>query len=74
MAEKAGSKRIEVGFIGNQVITLKLADKDLAAFRKKLSGGGWLTVTTDDGEVDVDLAKVAFVRVAADEPSVGFSG
>ncbi len=64
--------RIEVGFVGHQVITLKLADKELGTLRKKLSDGGWVTVTTDDGEVDIDLGKVAFVRVAAGAHSVGF--
>jgi hypothetical protein len=64
--------RIEVGFIGNQVITLKLEDKQLTELRKKLSSGGWLTVETEDGEVDIDLDKVAFLRVAAGDHSVGF--
>lgn len=64
--------RIEVGFIGNQVITLKLEDKELGGLRKKLSSGGWLTVATEDGEVDIDLDKVAFLRVASGDHSVGF--
>lgn len=64
--------RIEVGFIGNQVITLKLEEKQLTGLRKKLSSGGWLTVETEDGEVDIDLDKVAFLRVAAGDHSVGF--
>jgi len=67
------ANRIEVGFIGSQVISLKLDDKQLTELRKKLSGGGWLTVETEEGEVDVDLAKVAFVKVAAGSHSVGFS-
>jgi hypothetical protein len=66
------ANRIEVGFIGNQVISLKLDDKQLSELRKKLSGGGWLTIETDEGEVEVDLAKVAFVKVAAGAHSVGF--
>lgn len=65
-------KRIEVGFVGQQVITLKLDEGALSALRKKLSDGGWLTVETEDGEVDVDVGKVAFVRVAAGDHSVGF--
>lgn len=68
----AEMKRIEVGFVGHQVITLKLDDSQLAELRKGLADGGWQTVTTDDGEVDIDLAKVAFVRVAASHSSVGF--
>jgi len=68
----AETKRIEVGFVGQQVITLKLDEGALSDLRKKLSDGGWLTVDTEDGEVDVDLGKVAFVRVAAGDHSVGF--
>jgi hypothetical protein len=64
--------RIEVGFIGNQVITLKLEEKQLAGLRKKLSSGGWVTVETEDGEVDLDLDKVAFLRIASSEHAVGF--
>lgn len=66
------TKRIEVGFVGQQVITLKLSDKDLGGLRKKLDDGGWVTVTTEDDEVDIDLSKVAFVRVASGAHSVGF--
>ena len=65
-------KRIEVGFVGQQVITLKLDERQLGELRKKLSDGGWQTVKTDEGEVDIDLGKVAFVRVAAGHGAVGF--
>lgn len=68
------ANRIEVGFIGHQVISLKLDDDTLAELRKKLSDGGWHTVRSEDGEVDIDLAKVAFVRVAPGAHTVGFGG
>lgn len=66
------TNRIEVGFIGNQVISMKLDDEELTALRNGLSGGGWKTVSTDEGEVDIDLGKVAFLRVASGAHSVGF--
>ena len=66
------SARIEIGFIGPQVLPIALETKELEALRKKLSSGGWLTVRADDGEIDIDLDKVAFVRVASSEHSVGF--
>jgi hypothetical protein len=65
-------KRIEVGFVGQQVITLKISEEDLKALRGGLADGGWQTVATEDGEVDIDVGKVAFVRVAAGDQSVGF--
>ena len=64
--------RIEVGFVGSQVITMKLDSKQLGSLRKQLSGGGWMTVDTDEGEVDIDLDKVAFLRVASGGQGVGF--
>lgn len=64
--------RIEVGFVGHQVITLKIGDPELTELREKLTGGGWHTVSTDDDEVDIDLGKVAFVRVASGAGAVGF--
>lgn len=66
-------KRIEVGFVGNQVITLKVDQSQLKDLRKGLSEGGWRTIVTEDGEVDIDLGKVAFVRVAGSGHGVGFS-
>ena len=69
----ADIKRIEVGFVGQQVITLKIDSGQLEKLRKGLSDGGWHSVTTDEGEVDIDLGKVAFVRIAAGHGSVGFS-
>ena len=69
----ADTKRIEVGFVGQQVITLKVDADQLADLRKNLSDGGWRTVATDEGEVDIDFGKVAFLRVAAGHGSVGFS-
>lgn len=64
--------KVEVGFVGHQVITLKLDDKALKELRKKLADGGWHTVESEDDEVDLDLSKVAFVRVATGGHSVGF--
>jgi hypothetical protein len=66
------TNRIEVGFIGNQVISLKLDDESLTGLRNGLSDGGWMTVATEEGEVDIDLAKVAFLRIASGAHSVGF--
>jgi hypothetical protein len=66
------TNRIEVGFTGNQVISMKLGDDELTGLRERLKQGGWMTVITEEGEVDIDLAKVAFLRVASGDHSVGF--
>jgi hypothetical protein len=64
--------KVEVGFDGQQVISLRLGDDELTGLRKQLPDGGWLTVGTEDGEVDIDLGKVAFLRVASGGHSIGF--
>lgn len=69
MAEK---NQVEVGFVGYQVISLRIDDGSLKDLRKQLNDGGWTTIVTDDGEVDLDLNKVAFIKVAAKSSSVGF--
>jgi hypothetical protein len=69
----AGEERkVELGFEGGQVLSLRLADEALTGLRKALGDGGWHRVETDDAEVDIDLGKVAFVRTAGDAHKVGF--
>lgn len=65
-------RRIEVGFDGGQVIALRIPDDELEAMRKALGGGGWHRLKTDEAEVDVDLAKLTFIRTAGDNQKVGF--
>ena len=48
-------------------------EEQLGKLRKALPSGGWLTVTTDDGQTDLHLGSIAFVRVISSTDSVGFS-
>lgn len=69
----ADERKVELGFEGGQVLSLRLASEQLAALRDALRNGeGWHRIETDDSEVDVDLGKVAFVRAAGDAHKVGF--
>ena len=66
-------RRVELGFDGGQVIAVRIAEGELDSLRKALGGGdGWHRLATDDAEVDVDLAKLVFVRTAGDGQKVGF--
>jgi len=65
-------RRVELGFDGGQVIAVRIADGELETLRKALGGDGWERFATDDAEVDVDLAKLVFVRTAGDGQKVGF--
>jgi len=65
-------RRIEVGFYGAAVLALRVPDGELETLRSKLGTEGWHRLQTDDGEMDIDLAKLAFVRVSGDGQKVGF--
>ena len=72
MAERT---RVEIGFEGGQVVSLRLDDEGLTGLRQAVEGdSGWRDLTTDEGTFSVDLSKVVFVRSASASHTVGFSG
>ena len=68
----AGAQRVEIGFEGGQVISVRLADDDLKDLRKQLERGGWHDLHTEDGVVALYLGKVAFLRIGSGEHRIGF--
>jgi hypothetical protein len=74
MASEA--KRIEVGFSGGQVVTVRLDEKQLTELRGAVEkkGHGWHDLRTEDGAVALDLAQVVFLRAAGAPHTIGFSG
>jgi hypothetical protein len=69
------AKRVEVGFEGGQVLSLRLTDEQLSELRAALdSGGGWRDLETDEGRISLDSGKVVFVRSAGGPHTIGFSG
>lgn len=66
-------QRVEIGFEGGQVISVRIEESDLRDLRKQLEKGGWHDLETEDGVVAIYLGKVAFVRVDSGEHRVGFS-
>ena len=72
--KKKGSERAEIGFVGGQVAAVRMTPKQMTDVRKALDGGeGWHDLETEDGTLAVDLAKVAFIRVASSDQRIGFS-
>jgi hypothetical protein len=69
----ADAQRVEIGFEGGQVISVRLATDDLKDLRKQLEKGGWHDLHTEDGVVALYLGKVAFMRIESGEHRVGFS-
>jgi hypothetical protein len=75
MAMAQELKRIEVGFDGGQVVSVRIPDAALADLRRAVEGAdGWHDLETEDGTVALDLAKVVFVRIAGAPHTIGFSG
>ena len=71
MADKL--QRITIGFHG-QALAARVTSDQLGALRKALdkSGEGWHEVEAEEGTISLDLAKVVYLRVEADEQRVGF--
>jgi hypothetical protein len=71
----AEAKRVEIGFEGGQVTAVRLTQKQLDGLRKALDDGdGWHDLSSEDGDLAVDLRKVVFVKVEGGAHTIGFSG
>jgi hypothetical protein len=69
------ARRAALGFSGSgQVLSLRLAEDQLAALRRALQDGKerWYEVEATDGAVLVDLGQVTYLRVESGEHRVGF--
>lgn len=66
-------QRFTIGFRG-QTLPLRAAPETVSALLGALreGRGGWYDVTTEEGTVVLDLAKVEYVRIDAHEQRVGF--
>ncbi len=69
----ADVQKVEIGFEGGQVVSVRLSAEELEDLRKQVEKGGWHDVKTEDGTLAVYLGKVAFLRIDAGEHRVGFS-
>jgi hypothetical protein len=67
--------RAEIGFGIGQVLSVKLAEGELADLRKAVEAGkGWFDMRTQEGTVSLNLSTVVFIRVDDAAHSIGFSG
>ena len=69
----ADAQRVEIGFEGGQVVSVRISADELKDLRKQVEKGGWYDVRTEDGVLSVYLGKVAFLRIDSGEHRVGFS-
>lgn len=69
----AEAHRVEIGFEGGQVVSVRLRDDELKDLRKQVERGGWYDVKTEDGVLAVYVGKIAFLRIDSGEHRIGFS-
>jgi hypothetical protein len=65
-------QRISIGFVGGQSLAARVNPAALAHLRQALGADGWHELTSEDGTVALDLAKVVYVLVEHEEHRVGF--
>ena len=68
----ADAQKVEIGFEGGQVVSVRLEENELKGLRKQLEKGGWHDLKTEDGVLTVYLGKVAFLRIDSGAGRVGF--
>jgi hypothetical protein len=67
------AQRVDIGFIGGQVLSVRLEENALKDLRKALQrDSGWYDLEAEDGQVALDRTKVAYVRLDSGEHRVGF--
>jgi hypothetical protein len=65
-------RRVGVGFVGGQVLELRMTEEQLAALHHVLGEGGWHELKSDEGTVRLDVSQVCYVRTDDDDQRVGF--
>jgi hypothetical protein len=69
----AEAHRVEIGFEGGQMVSVRLRDDELNELRRQVERGGWYDVKTEDGVLAVYVGKIAYLRIDSGEHRVGFS-
>jgi hypothetical protein len=65
-------QKVNIGFLGGQVLSARVVPPELARLRKALGTQGWYELTAEDGTVALDLTRVVYVLVDDEEHRVGF--
>jgi hypothetical protein len=68
-------RRVDVGFSGGQVLTLRMTREPYEALTAALADDRaerWHTVATEDSDVTLDLSQLVYVRLDTEQHRVGF--
>jgi hypothetical protein len=74
MADEKRATRVDIGFSGGQVLSVRMLDGAYEDLRKELSKGseGWHELKTEDSELTLHLNQVVYIRLDAEQHKVGF--
>jgi hypothetical protein len=75
MADEKRAARVDIGFSGGQVLSVRMLDSAYEELRKALDKGGgttWHELKTEDSELALHLAQVVYVRLDTEQHKVGF--
>ncbi len=65
-------QKINIGFLGGQVVSARVAAAELSELRGALGATGWHDLTAEDGTIALDLSRVVYVFVDDEGHRVGF--
>jgi hypothetical protein len=70
------AQRVDIGFSGGQVLSVRMQESAYEELRKALSGASesasWHELKTEDSELSLHLAQVVYVRLDTEKHKVGF--
>jgi hypothetical protein len=74
MADEKKATRVDIGFSGGQVLSVRMLDGAYEDLRKELSKGseGWHELKTEDSELTLHLNQVVYIRLDTEQHKVGF--
>jgi hypothetical protein len=76
MADETKATRVDIGFSGGQVLSVRMLESAYEDLRKALDrageAAGWHELKTEDSELSLHLAQVVYVRLDTEKHKVGF--
>ena len=74
--ETPKATRVDIGFSGGQVLSVRMLETAYEDLRKALDrageAAGWHELKTEDSELSLHLAQVVYVRLDTEKHKVGF--
>jgi hypothetical protein len=65
-------RHLSIGFIGGQVVAVRVTDEQAEALFGVLGSTGWRALNCEDGAFRFDVGQVCFVRSDDGQQRVGF--